>query len=44
MCWSDPSHRQHTLKMHFFPAHEAAGAVEAAEQNILVEKPPDESK
>ena len=39
LCWSDPSHRQRTLKMHFFEATQAPEAVKAAEDNILVEKP-----
>jgi hypothetical protein len=38
-CWSDPTHRQVTLKMHFFPSTQAEEAVVAAEDNILVEKP-----
>jgi hypothetical protein len=38
-CWMDPSHRDHTLKMHFFPASQAATAVSAADRNILVEPP-----
>jgi len=39
-CWQDPSHRQRTLKMHFFDKRLADQAVVAAEENILVEKPP----
>ena len=38
-CWADPSHRQHTLKMHFFNVDQADVAVKAAEDNILVEPP-----
>jgi hypothetical protein len=38
-CWRDPAHRQRTLKFHFFPAHQAPEAVEAADKNILVEPP-----
>lgn len=38
-CWSDPTHRQRPLKMHFFEAAQAPTAVKAAEDNILVEKP-----
>ena len=38
-CWVDPSHRQVTLKMHFFQAHNADIAVQAAEENILVDPP-----
>jgi hypothetical protein len=40
-CWSDPSHRQVPLKMHFFDQREAQTAVVAAEENILVDPPPD---
>ena len=40
-CWSDPSHRQVTLKMHFFDKRFADQAVTAAEDNIMVEKPPE---
>ena len=36
-CWTDPAHRQHTLKMHFFEARQASEAVVAAEENILVD-------
>jgi hypothetical protein len=39
-CWSDPSHRQRTLKMHYFQSDQAAVAVTAAEENILSDKPP----
>lgn len=39
-CWSNPAHRQRPLKMHFFQTNQASEAVIAAEQNILVEKPP----
>ena len=39
LCWSDPSHRQVTLKMHFFPASQADVAVDAAERNIMVDPP-----
>lgn len=40
LCWADPAHRQRTgLKMHFFDAHQAPEAVQAAEDNIMVEKP-----
>lgn len=38
-CWADPSHRQVSLKMHFYEARHAEEAVDAAERNILVEKP-----
>lgn len=38
-CWVDPSHRTVTLKMHFFDASQATGAVSAADRNILVEPP-----
>ena len=40
LCWADPSHRQVPLKMHFFQANQANEAVTAAEDNIMVEKPP----
>lgn len=36
-CWRDPVHRLWPLKMHFFLAHEAPSAVDAAERNILVD-------
>ena len=36
-CYANPEHRQHVLKMHFFPRNHAATAVDAAERNILVE-------
>ena len=39
LCWADPSHRTHTLKMHFFDRRLADMPVTAAEENILVEKP-----
>lgn len=39
LCWADPSHRQVPLKMHFFDPRQADQAVQAAEDNILVEKP-----
>lgn len=39
LCWSDPSHRQVTLKMHFFDARQADVAVDAAERNIMVDPP-----
>jgi hypothetical protein len=39
LCWRDPEHRQHPLKMHFFDARQAPQAVADAEANILVEKP-----
>jgi len=39
LCWNDPSHRQHKLKMHFFEAKQAPEAVQAAEENILVDPP-----
>jgi len=39
LCWVDPAHRQHPLKMHFFEAKDAPTAVKAAEDNILAEKP-----
>jgi hypothetical protein len=39
LCWTTPSHRTRTLKMHFFDRGSAAAAVEAAEKNILVEPP-----
>lgn len=38
-CWADPSHRQHTLKMHFFARGQAGEAVSAADRNILVSPP-----
>ena len=38
-CWSNPAHRQHPLKMHFFEASQAPQAVKAAEDNILVDNP-----
>jgi hypothetical protein len=38
-CWSNPSHRQRPLKMHFFDAHQAGDAVVAAEENILADPP-----
>jgi hypothetical protein len=38
LCWNDPSHRQHKLKMHFFDARSAQVAVVAAEDNIMVDK------
>lgn len=38
-CWSDPSHRQRTLKMHFHLAQNAEEAVDAAERNIMVDRP-----
>ena len=41
LCWSDPSHRQRTLKMHFHDQRMAATAVKAAEDNIMVDKPED---
>jgi hypothetical protein len=36
-CHTDPAHRQHPLKMHFFDRASAGQAVRAAEANILVE-------
>ena len=39
LCWKDPGHRKHPLKMHFFEKWQGAAAVEASEKNILVEKP-----
>ena len=39
LCWADPSHRQRPMKMHFFDAHQAPEAVQAAEENILVDPP-----
>ena len=30
MCWRDPAHRVHPLKMHFFPASQAKQAVAMA--------------
>jgi hypothetical protein len=39
LCWADPSHRQHPLKMHFYEARLAPEAVDAAERNILVDPP-----
>jgi hypothetical protein len=39
LCWSDPTHRQRVLKMHFFEERQAEDAVAAAEANILVEPP-----
>jgi hypothetical protein len=35
-CWRTPEHRQRPLKMHFFEAHLADAAVQAADDNILV--------
>ena len=29
-CWLDPEHRQHALKMHFFPAANGSSALVAA--------------
>lgn len=40
LCWRDPAHRTHVLKMHFFQPHMAAQAVEDAENNILCDPPP----
>ena len=37
LCWSDPSHRQRPLKMHFHDASMADTAVDAAERNIMVD-------
>jgi len=37
LCWTDPAHRQRTLKMHFHFAHNAVEAVDAAERNIMVD-------
>jgi hypothetical protein len=39
LCWSDPAHRQVSLKMHFFDQRFSNVAVQAAEENILVENP-----
>jgi hypothetical protein len=39
LCWTTPSHRTRTLKMHYFDRASAATAVEAAEKNIMVEPP-----
>ena len=38
-CYVDPRHRQRVLKMHFHERRNADAAVDAAERNILVEKP-----
>ena len=43
-CWIDPAHRQAPLKMHFFErgAGSADQIVQAAEDNILSDPPPDQ--
>lgn len=43
-CWTDPSHRQRPLKMHFFDRSQAEAAVDAAARNILVSPRADEPK
>lgn len=35
LCWRDPSHRVHPLKMHFFPASQAKEAVAKAGSSTI---------
>jgi len=39
LCFRDPEHRTAPLKMHFFEARHAAQAVQAAEDQILLQPP-----
>jgi hypothetical protein len=39
LCWTNPQHRQHPLKMHFFDRSMGKQAVQDAENNILSDKP-----